>query len=250
MIGEPVPESWAAEGAAMRRALAAEFAAGRPSPRAVVALDPGLSDDPGPWETVRVDSIERLEGLAGKVDCTLLIAPETNGVLEGLVRRLGRASPRLLNASADAVALAGDKARLGDRLRERGLPTPRSMVLEPGEAPPSDWAPPFAIKPVDGAGSIETFFVRGPKSPLPTAGRHRRRLLQDWIAGSPMSATFLVRPGLPPLPLAVGEQRMILGKTVTARRGPTTPGRQCLRKPACPIAAASFRRGSRPTSPR
>lgn len=207
LAGEPAPESLAAEGAAMRRALAAEFASVRPAPRVTVALDTRLPDDPGPWETARVDSMERLEELARGSDCTLVIAPETNGVLAGLIRRLGRGPTRLLNASADAVDQAADKAASGRRLRSRRLPTPRSIVLEPGDTPPGDWPYPAVVKPVDGAGSIDTFLIDGPNDfpSLPAGGP---RLLQDFVRGRPLSATFLVRPFRRPGLLALGEQRV------------------------------------------
>ncbi len=208
LAGEPMPESWAVEGAAMRRALAAEFAAGRPAPRVIVALDPRLPDEPGPWRTARVDSIERLEALTREADCTLLIAPETNGVLEGLIRRLGRGPTRLLNASAQAVALAGDKAAMANRLRSRKLPTPRTLLLEADDRPPDDWNYPAVVKPVDGAGSLDTFRIDRSEGFLKLPGRGGRLLLQEFVPGRPLSATFLVRPFCRPRLLAVGEQRV------------------------------------------
>lgn len=210
MAGEPMPESWAIEGTAMRQALAAEFAAGTPAPRVILALDPRLPDEPGPWRTVRVDSIERLEALAREADCTLLIAPETNGVLEGLIRRLGRGPTRLLNASAEAVALTGDKATMANRLRGRKLPTPRTLLLEAGDRPPGDWKYPAVVKPVDGAGSVDTFRIDRPDEFLQLPGRGGRLLLQEFIPGRPLSATFLLRPFCRPRLLTVGEQRVDL----------------------------------------
>lgn len=208
LAGEPMPESWAVEGAAMRRALAAEFAAGRPAPRVIVALDPRLPIDDGPWETARVDSIERLEALARGADCTLIIAPETSGLLEGLIRRLERGPSRLLNSSAASVAVAADKGAMGERLSRLNLPTPRTLVLEAGDRPPADWPYPTVVKPVDGAGSIETFRIEGPEDFARLPAGEGPRLLQEFIPGTPMSATFLVRAWTEPRLLAIGEQRM------------------------------------------
>src|ERR1700687_611488 len=55
LAGSPLPVSWAAEGRAMRRAIAAEFAGlrGRPA-RVVVTLDARLPEDPGPWLVARI----------------------------------------------------------------------------------------------------------------------------------------------------------------------------------------------------
>src|SRR3954464_11565256 len=53
LAGSPLPASWAAEGRAMRRAIARDFAS-LPEVRVVVTLDDRQPDDPGPWTVVRV----------------------------------------------------------------------------------------------------------------------------------------------------------------------------------------------------
>jgi hypothetical protein len=53
LAGRPLPASWAAEGHAMRRAIARDFAA-VPGVRVVVTLDDRFPHEPGPWEVVRV----------------------------------------------------------------------------------------------------------------------------------------------------------------------------------------------------
>ena len=87
MAGEPLPESWAAEGRAMRRALAADFAKLGDDTRVVVTLDARFEPEDGPWTTVAVESggyPERLLDLARRADYTVLVAPETTGLLERL----------------------------------------------------------------------------------------------------------------------------------------------------------------------
>ncbi|AMV36862.1 carbamoyl phosphate synthase-like protein [Planctomyces sp. SH-PL62] len=208
LAGEPLPESWALEGAAMRRALAAEFAAAtRGSIRVLVTLDPRTPPDVGPWETAVVDSLDRLESLARRDDYTLLIAPETSGVLEDMTRRLISAGCRLLGSEPDAVALTADKPALGEWLDRHGVQTPRSRVLEPGETPPPSWAYPAVVKPVDGAGSMDTFRIDGPDSFERLARSTTPRLLQEFVAGVVMSATFLVFAGRARL-IAIGEQKI------------------------------------------
>lgn len=95
LAGSPLPVSWAAEGRAMRREIAADFAR-IPSSHAtvVVTLDARLTDEPGPWSVVRIGEGEldhRLRELARAVDFTVLIAPETRGVLAELTRSLTQA---------------------------------------------------------------------------------------------------------------------------------------------------------------
>src|SRR3954452_11321943 len=79
LAGSPLPASWAAEGRAMRRAVARDFAS-LPGVRVVVTLDERQPDDPGPWTVVRVGPGEepaRFATLAARADFTALIAPES-----------------------------------------------------------------------------------------------------------------------------------------------------------------------------
>src|SRR4051812_2217081 len=77
LAGSVLPASWQAEGAAMRRALAADFAI-LPGLRVVVTLDARLPEEPGPWTTIRVGPGEErttFARLAARADYTTLIAP-------------------------------------------------------------------------------------------------------------------------------------------------------------------------------
>ena len=163
LAGEPCPESWAAEGRAMRRAIAADFAAlpGSDS-RIVVTLDTRWADDPGPWAIVPIvpgQLPERLLELAREADSTVLIAPETAGILAGLTRDLERAGARLLGSSPEAIELTGDKARLADWFGTHGIATPRTRTIVPADGLPGDWEYPAVLKPVDGAGSVDTYYL-------------------------------------------------------------------------------------------
>ncbi|WP_165063877.1 ATP-grasp domain-containing protein [Paludisphaera rhizosphaerae] len=208
MIGEELPESLAAEGAAMRRALAAEFAAASPGHRVIVTRDPRVSADDGPWDSVAIGSIDDLFPLARQADYTVPIAPETDGVLEALTRRLEKSGCSHLGSDAGAVALAADKDSMTRRFRRVGLETPRTKVLEPGAAPPEEWPFPAVVKPIDGAGSIDTFLVESRDEVNRLPGREGRRLIQEYIPGRPMSALFLVHPLAGPFLLTVGDQRI------------------------------------------
>src|SRR5258705_12737452 len=53
LAGRPLPASWAAEGHAMRRAIAHDFAA-MAGVRVVATLDGRFPDEPGPWSIVRI----------------------------------------------------------------------------------------------------------------------------------------------------------------------------------------------------
>jgi predicted ATP-grasp superfamily ATP-dependent carboligase len=194
--GAPLPTSWAAEGRAMRLAVANDFAsvAGR-DVRVWMTLDARWPEEPGPWKTVRVDETGRgpaIIDLARSADYTVLIAPETMGVLASLAGRLEAAGARSLGCSVEAIELTGDKARLGDWLRSRAIPSPVCRVIAPAEGLPAGLSYPVVLKPIDGAGTLNTFLLsNGDDLPADALGMHRA-LVQPFHEGTPMSASVLV----------------------------------------------------------
>lgn len=200
----------------------------------VVTIDERLGDDPGPWIVERMSrnhGIPRIIRLAQDTDSTILIAPETMGVLADLTRTLEVAGVRLLGSSDGAVSLTGDKPALAAHLLDRGIETPRCRVVRPRDGLPRDAVYPAVLKPVDGAGTIDTFLVEGPED-LPEAARElSRAILQPYVVGAPMSAIFLVDTKDRAWPLAIGTQDVALrggrfeyrGGRLPAE-GPTEPG--------------------------
>ncbi len=92
--------------------------------------------------------------LAGAADWTLVVAPEFDDVLTTRLGWLKEANGRSLNSTAEATALAGDKLRLAEFLRDRGVPTPPTVCWP---TPPISF--PAVCKPRCGAGSQATFLV-------------------------------------------------------------------------------------------
>jgi len=211
MIGRDLPASWAAEGTAMRRAIAADFASLQ-GVRVITTLDARL-----PGETSRHDvdvriitdrPMARFEALAAEADRVVLIAPETGGTLADHARAIDRAGGHSLGSRPEAIDLVADKARLAAHFEARGIPTPPSRTFVPSEGIPADWPGPIVVKPVDGAGSLDTFVLSGPRRCPPDLLRHAIALAQPFCEGEPRSASFLIdRDGRPSL-LAVGRQRI------------------------------------------
>ena len=94
----------------------------------------------------------------------MLIAPETSGILASITRDLEHAGARLLGFDGRAVELAADKARLAERLRELAIDTPPTRTIVPAAGLPSDASYPAVLKPVDGAGSVDTFYLADARS--------------------------------------------------------------------------------------
>jgi tyramine---L-glutamate ligase len=227
MAGESVPLSWAAEGRAMRRAVAGEFAALHGGQaRVIVTLDVRLEDDPGPWTVERVrggDHPHRVLRVARDADFTVLIAPETRGILEGLTIGMQRIGARWLGSSIDAVELTRNKAALAKWLAVRGIDTPPCREVNPSRGLPSDATYPAVLKPIDGAGTFDTYFVEGPTR-LPASARSLvGSLMQPYVEGQPMSASFLVDSAGRAWLIAIGEQHITREGEQFAYRGGRLP---------------------------
>jgi predicted ATP-grasp superfamily ATP-dependent carboligase len=221
------PPSWAAEGRAMRRAIAGDFAAlegGRA--RVIVTLDDRLDHDPGPWTVERIGARhdpQRVLRLATEADFTVLVAPETMGILEGVMIRMQEVGARWLGSSPDAVALTRNKARLAGWLVARGIDTPPCRLVSPFRGLPSAATYPAVIKPNDGAGTIDTFLVDD-ASRLPARARGMlAAVMQPYVRGRPMSASFLVDSAGRAWPIGIGEQQITLTDGQFAYRGGRLP---------------------------
>ena len=213
LAGEDLPESWAAEGNAMRRAIAADFAA-IPGVQVQMTLDERLSDEPGPWTTHRLGvhhSPDAWAAIGAQADWSVLIAPETGGILANCSRTLSRMGGRSLGSTPEAIERASHKLNLSSYLKERGFKTPPCYVINPAHGLPGqpDTLYPAVLKPIDGAGSVDTFWVDSPHALPKEASGLGEALLQPFIPGIPSSASFLIGPDGPQL-IAIGRQRMAI----------------------------------------
>ncbi len=219
LAGSPLPKSLAAEGAAMRRALAVDFAS-LPDCRVVMTLDDRHEEGPGDWTLVRVGPGEEsgtFAKLAAASDRTLCVAPETSGLLRERAETIERVGGRSLGASPEAIALTSDKLRLAEHLRDRGLATPATYAHD---RVPAGLRFPAVVKPIDGAGCLETRFVESARdlADLIRPGF----LVQSFVFGRPISVSMLVRRGAATW-MDTAAQDLVCEGGLLSYRGGTTP---------------------------
>lgn len=133
--------------------------------------------------------------LAAASDWTLVIAPETEGVLADHCRRVLRAGGRLLGSTPEAVDLAADKVRLGSHLAACGIATPCCHSLSEAEQVRF----PAVLKPRDGAGSQATVLVPSREQIAVCVEQARvegrsEPVLQPYFPGQAVSVAFLIGP--------------------------------------------------------
>lgn len=133
-----------------------------------------------------------IDQLAAEADYALVIAPESEGILESWSAKLTAAGARRLGSRPDAVSLCADKLSFADAMTHGGVPTPLTRRLS-AEA---ELSKPVVVKRRRGAGCEEVYLckTRGDLSLLPFG---RDWIMQDYIPGMPASASFIIHGGVP-----------------------------------------------------
>jgi predicted ATP-grasp superfamily ATP-dependent carboligase len=144
--------------------------------------------------------IDALLAAATQADWSLLVAPETDGILADRVARVRKAGGRLLAPSAGFVAIAADKQATIDALAAAGVPVPAGRSLAPGNAVPAGFQLPAVRKARAGAGCDGLRIIRGHGSFSAVTAATR---LETFVPGTPVGVSCICGGGdleiLPPL---------------------------------------------------
>jgi tyramine---L-glutamate ligase len=198
LVDEPgaLPASLLREGLAMVNAVAADL--GRIAGcRVTVLRDPRVLQLAAPGCRV-VDVLssfshsEEIERISGEADATILIAPEFDGILLRMAERVAGAGGRLLSPAPEFIRIAANKQQTCEMLASAGVATPFGLVLESDEPLPASFSYPAVLKPVDGAGSQDTYLVRGAHDAPPAYAWPRR--LERFMRGLAASVAVVCGP--------------------------------------------------------
>lgn len=119
--------------------------------------------------------LEWLSAASSGADWTIVIAPETDGILADRVARCREAGGRVLAGSGSFIDLAGDKQATVNALAAAGLPVPAGTVRPAHAAWPAGFRRPAIRKPRDGVGGEDCFIVR-PGDSCPLTAAHDERI--------------------------------------------------------------------------
>ena len=208
LAATPLPTSLLREGGAMLAAVSTDLAA-VPECRVVTTLDRRLNDSilADALGRIEIDSISTADAERAafkrwvkQADATLVIAPETDGILASRVQQVLDLGGVSLNCLPAAIELCGDKLRLARHFAEHGIRTVPTRPLSVEErVQPFDIEQAHVIKPRDGAGSWLTFGIRrgdrqawdNALTEFAAAKATGRAILQPWIDGQSISVGCL-----------------------------------------------------------
>jgi predicted ATP-grasp superfamily ATP-dependent carboligase len=136
---------------------------------------------------------------AARADATLVIAPETDGILARRVEAVRAAGGRALAPAAGFIAVASDKQATAHALAAAGVPVPAGRSLAAGEAWPRGFRLPAVRKARASVGCDGLLFVRD-GCPPPRAANGETRL-EAFVPGTPVGVSCLCGAGgVHPLP--------------------------------------------------
>ena len=166
-------------------------------------------------DVTRIDSVahERVvfDAMLKQVDATLIIAPETDGVLADRCRRVQKSAAVSWNCSVTSIELCSDKFQLCEHLQSAGILTIPTVNVALDHFPnfeswnwknqstSSSGDGSFVLKPRDGAGSQSTYLIRS-KDEWDAAIQQIRLLQTDtkficqpFMIGRPISVGVMIR---------------------------------------------------------
>lgn len=156
------------------------------------------------------------EELSAAADFSLIIAPESDGILEGWIANLESRGCETFNSSLTATRLCADKLTMSKTLEVAGVKTPVTRLLQ-GSAMTDMARFPMVVKPRRGAGSEWTFVCRDPGD-VQSIPQWVDWIVQPYVEGIAASCSVIVH-GDRVTPLIAGMQIVEGNKQLHYRGG-------------------------------
>lgn len=186
-------------------------------------------------------SVATLVAAAQEADWAVVVAPETDGILAGLVRAVRAAGGRALAPGDRVIEIASDKQATVDALASRGLPVPAGRALAAGEPLPAAFRLPAVRKARAGCGGagLEILASRDvPPASVPTR-------IEALAEGTPVGTSCLCGSSativLPPMRqwFTSGVAPRYEGSDLLAGAGPIARATALARDAAAALGAAA-----------
>ena len=132
--------------------------------------------------------------LAQNCDAIWPIAPEFDGILQGLCQTVADLNKLLLTSPAKVVALTGDKWLSYQHLKQchiATVPTRLFTGVDQYEGDCSAWV----VKPLDGVGCIDSYILSDKQDFMAMQVRSGRYIIQPQLAGQTISLSCLFKQG-------------------------------------------------------
>jgi len=136
------------------------------------------------------DVTEEFARCVKQADLVWPIAPEFDGILQTLCQTIASLDKILLTSSASAVAIAGNKFKAYELLRQHFISVVPSRMLE-DQYFPGEWM----IKPVDGAGCADSYVVSNRQEFEQMTARKGAFIIQPHLQGAKISLSCLFKQG-------------------------------------------------------
>jgi predicted ATP-grasp superfamily ATP-dependent carboligase len=198
---QPLPESLITEGSLMLRALLDNLAK-LDNVEVTVMLEERLGNLVTETFVNMVligpehDSTEEFARLVAKADVVWPIAPEFNDILQNLCLTVTTLRKILLNSSAKAVAIAGNKFKTYELLKQFDIATvptwmydQKTKRLDPSST--DEWI----IKPVDGVGCTDSYVISSPQDLEQQEIVKNHYVIQPHLQGDKTSLSCLFKQG-------------------------------------------------------
>lgn len=194
LVNHALPASLKQEGLMMLQALIEDCSRIRDC-EILTTLDPRIQLENIDVEVVYIadsnDYIKQIQTIAGNVDMTWVVAPESEGILASIVHSLEQENRNVVNCSVGAIRITGDKYNCTNAMQAAGLPTIPSLTNNEL----NDYAANVVVKPRFGVGGESLRVCRNGREATTYIDEQEKWLIQPYIRGEHRSLSLLCWQG-------------------------------------------------------